>query len=446
MFSRTRRVCFCFLAFFLSAPVWAQDEIMVLESVRKTADTFSDQRVQSQLLAELAQHQLTTGQCDAALQTFAAIPVPMERRMALLTADFQFFTSDKADTLLQLLKTDPQTQSLTGRLALTMLEAKHPAPAWKLVETDKDAFESEQQRYDFLEKVLPQLQAEDWEKIPRFYRTFAPGMYQDWALLAIVKYLAGQQRYDEAEKFAGLLVLPLRLSWAYWEMSRFSPERLSEHYFDQAIEVIETVEINPNEEETTEMLAVQLRKFGRIAFQKEQKNKGERLLNRSEAAAAALTVPMQRYRQQCFLGKVLVELKQIESIEEYVAIDKILESLSAGLDRSRVLVWLAEAGWSEGWAKAVEAVSTPERGVPETDRVQQITDVLKRFAAHHRGLQATGNSSEDSVRISGEEWETYYFNPFAGADCGCYTVAGIGVRLRPCANALRCKACQVQPQ
>jgi len=27
-----------------------------------------------------------------------------------------------------------------------------------------------------------------------------------------------------------------------------------------------------------------------------------------------------------------------------------------------------------------------------------------------------------------------------------YTVAGIGVRLRPCANALRCKACQVQPQ
>ena len=27
-----------------------------------------------------------------------------------------------------------------------------------------------------------------------------------------------------------------------------------------------------------------------------------------------------------------------------------------------------------------------------------------------------------------------------------YTVAGIGVKLRPCANALRCKACQVQLQ
>ena len=27
-----------------------------------------------------------------------------------------------------------------------------------------------------------------------------------------------------------------------------------------------------------------------------------------------------------------------------------------------------------------------------------------------------------------------------------YTVAGIGVRLRSCTNALRCKACQVQPR
>jgi predicted negative regulator of RcsB-dependent stress response len=349
MFSRIQLVCCCSLAFLIFASARAQDMSLVLESVHKALDTFSDQRVQSQLLSELAQHQLTTGQCDAALQTFAAIPVPMERRIALLTADFQSFTSEKAEALFRLLKADPQTQSLTGLLARAMLEAKNTAPAWKLVETDKNAFESEQQQYDFLEKVLPQLQAEDWEKIPRFYRTFAPGMYQDWALLAIIKYLAGQQRYDEAEKFAGLLALPTRFSWAYWEICRLSPAELSEHYFDKAIEVIETVEISPNDEETTEMLAVQLRKFGRIAFQKEQKSRGERLLKKSEVAAASLTVPMQRYRQQCFLGKVFVELKQIESIGDYLAIDTMLESLSAGLDRSRVLVWLAEAGWSKGW-------------------------------------------------------------------------------------------------
>ena len=420
MFSRIWLVCFCVPLFLFPVSAQSQDGLLVLESVQKAVGTFSETRVQSQLLSELAQHQLATGQCDAALKTFAEIPVPQERRIALLTADFQSFPSDKAEALVQLLKTDPQTNSLTGRLALAMLEAKNTALAWKLIETDKEAFESEQQQYGFLENALPLLRMEDWEKIPRFYRTFSPGIYQDWALLAIIRYLTERQRYDEAEKFADLLVLPLRLSWAYGEMCRASPPEQSQHYFDKAIEVIETVEISPNDEETTEMLAVQLRVFARVAFQREQKIQGDRLLRRSEAAAASLTVPMQRYRQQCFLGKVRVEWKHVESVADYLAIDAMLETLSSGLDRSRVLVWLAEAGWSEGWTKAVEAISAPERGVPESDRVRQIIDVLKRFTAHRQGLPATGDSEEDSVRLSGEEWEAYYFNPFAGADCGCY--------------------------
>jgi len=409
----------------MTASVRAQDGLLVFESLQKAAETFSEPRVQSQLLSELAQHQLATGQCDAALKTFAAIPVPQERRIAILTTDFQSFPTENVEALVQLLQADPQTESLTGRLALAMLEANNTAAAWKLVETDREAFESEQQRYNFLEKALPLLRPEDWDKIPRFYRSFAPGMEQDWALLAIVKYLAGQRRYDEAEKFADLLALPLRRSWAYWEVSKLSPPEQSEYYFDKAIEVIETVEISSVDEETTEKLAVQLRIFGRTAFQKERKDQGERLLKKSEAATSALTVPMQRYRQQCFLGKAYYELKQIESIADYLAIDAMLESLPleslpSGLDRSRVWVWLAEAGWNEGWTKAVEAVSAPERGVPESDRVRQIVDVLKRFTAHCRGLSATGDPVEDSVRLSGEEWETYYFNPFAEADCGCY--------------------------
>jgi len=417
---RLSLACVCILTFLIPASVRAQNELLVIESVRKSAKTFSEPRIQSQLLSELAQHQLASGQCEAALQTFAAIPDPQERRIALLTADFQWFTTEKTEALLQLLKADPLTQSLTGRLALTMLEAKNTAPAWKLIETDREAFESEQQQYAFLEKALPLLQAEDWEKIPRFYRSFAPGMYQDWASLAIVKYLAERQRYAEAEKFADLLVLPLRRSWAYWEISRLSLPEHPAHYFDKAVEVIEAIEISPNDEETMENLAVQFRMFARIAFQKGQKDQSERLLRRSEAATAALAVPMQRYRQLCFLGKVRVELKQIESVADYLAIDEMLESLPSGLDRSRVLVWLAEAGWSEGWSKAVEAVSAPERGIPESDRVRQIVDVLKRYAAHHRGLPASGDPVEDAVRLSGEEWETYYFNPFAEPDCGCY--------------------------
>jgi hypothetical protein len=168
-----------------------------------------------------------------------------------------------------------------------------------------------------------------------------------------------------------------------------------------------------------EMLATQLRIFGHYAFLNNREEQGEQLLERSEAAATAVVMPMQRYRLQCFLGKVLVELKQIDSIQNYLPIDQILESLSSASDRSRVMVWLAEAGWNDGWTKAVEILSVPERGVLESDRAKQIADVLKRSVAHQQGFTATGDHSEDAVRISGEEFESYYYNPFAETDCGC---------------------------
>jgi len=393
------------------------------ETVQQAAEALSDSRLKSQLLSELAHQQLAMGYFDAALQTFAAIPEPQERRIALLVANFQSFPPEKIDPLLQILKENPHTNVLAGRLALAMLEAKNVDSAWKLVDTaDHSAgkvFESEQQQYDFLEKTLQQLHADDWGRITRLYRTFAPGTYQDWALLAMAKYLAGQNRYEEAEKYADLVALPLRWSWTFWELSQVSPAEQSARYFDKAINIIETEEIISNDEETLETLAAQLRIYGRIAFQKNQKDLGERLLERSEAVAASLTMPMMRYRAQCFLGKVLVELNLIPSIREYVAITAMLESLRSCMDRSRVLVWLAEAGWAEGWTKAIEAMSAPERGIPESERIQQIAAILKRFGAHYQGLQAVGNPSEDAVRISGELFEAHYFNPFAKADCGC---------------------------
>ena len=392
-------------------------------TTQRVAETLSDLRLQSQLLSELAQQQLATSQCDAALQTFAAIHDPHERRVALLVANFQFFPPEKIDPLLQILKAHPQTNTLAGRLALAMLETKNADSAWKLVETADhvvgQVFESEQQQYDFFEQALGQLHADDWAKITRFYRTFAPGTYQDWALLAMVKYLASQNRYEEAEKFADLIALPLRWSWTYWELSQLSSAERSALYFDKAIDIIETVEISSDEEEMMETLTAQLRIYGRIAFQKNRKDLGERLLERSEAAAASLSMPMLRSRTQCFLGKVLVELNLISSIRMYVATDTILESLRSNMDRSRVLVWLAEAGWSEGWTEAIEAISAPERGVPESERIQQIAAILRRFVAHHQNLQATGEPSEDVIRISGELFETRYFNPFTKADCGC---------------------------
>ena len=389
------------------------------EAAQRAAETLTDVRVKSQLLSELAQQQLSTKQFDAALQTFAAIPLPLERRVALLIADFQSFPPEKIEPLLQLLKMDSQTNPLAGRLAIALLDAKNTAAAWKLVETDRNAFETDQQQYEFFEKILPLADAGDWEKILHLYRTVAPGMYQDWASLALIKYLAERQRADEAERFIDRLSSSLRCAWAYWLIYRASPAEQAEHYFDKAIATAEDINITQDDAATMENLAVMLRIFGRNAFENDRRELGERLLEQSEAAAAALTLPIQRYRLQCFLGKVLIDLGRIESIREYLPINTMLESLSSALNRSRVSVWLAEAGWSEGWTYAAEIMATPERGTDESDRVRQIADVLKRFVSHHQGLGVSGDPSEDSVRISGEEFETLYFDPFAEWDCGC---------------------------
>jgi len=389
------------------------------EAAQRIAESLTDPRVKSQLLSELARQQLATGQFDAALQTFAAIPLPLERRIALLVADFQLFPPEKVEPLLQLLKADTQTSFLAGRLAIAMLDANNTAAAWKVIETDRGAFETDQQQYEFFEKVLPLADADGWAKVLRLYRTVAPGMYQDWASLALIKHLAERGRADEAERFFGSLSSLMRCAWAYWMIDRLSPAEQSERYFDKALETAETIEIPTSNEETTEKLASLLRIFGRAAFEKNQRELGERLLERSEAAATTLTLPIQRYRLQCFLGKILLELGLIGSIREYLPIDTMLESLSPALNRSRVSVWLAEAGWSDGWTKAVETMAIPERGTDESDRVRQISDVLNRFVAHHQGLEATGNLSEDAVRLSGEEFETLYFDPFAEWDCEC---------------------------
>ena len=388
------------------------------ESARKAAEALTNERAKSQLLSEIAQQQLRTEQFDAALQTFADIDSPLERRIALLTADFNNFPADKAKPLVQLLEKDTQTKMLAGRLALGIEEPGNTDLTWKLIETAKEPFESDLQRYNFLEKVLHQINENDWEKVSRLYKTFTDDLYRDWSSLAMIKFLAGYRKYEEADKIAASLA-PIRHSWAYWEMCKLVPAEQANPVFDKAAEVVETIAIVSGVDADMEMLATQLRIFGRYAYKNDWKEQGERLLERSESATAAVLMPMQRYRLQCFLGKVLVELKQIDAIQNYVPIEAMLESVASASERSRLLVWLAEAGWNEGWTKAVEVLSVPERGVLESDRAKQIADVLKRSIAHRAKLTATGDDVEDAIRLSGEEFESYYHDPFAEAKCDC---------------------------
>ena len=397
------------------------------EHTRSAANSFGDPRIKSQLLAELAQLQLATGQFESAIQTFSDIPDSLERRIALLIADFRTplnarqpvpFTAEHVQSLVELLESDLQTSKLAGRLAKAMLDAGRTDAAWLLVETATDPFESDEQQYEFFEAVLLAVPPGDWSRITRLYRSFSLGSIRDWATLAVLKYLTNQGRHEEAQRYADSLVMPLRHSWAYWEMSRQTEGEMSGRYFDQACRLVEEIEIDTNDD-LLEVLAVQLRIFGRMAFEKG--NRDSALLERSEAAAAAVIIPIQKYRLQCFLGKVLAELGIIDSISNYLPIESILASLSSEEERSRVLVWLAEAGLGvSAWEGAVEALSHPQRGVLESDRALQLAGVIKRYTAHVQNLPPMGNPGEDAVRLSGEEFEARYFNPFAEADCGCY--------------------------
>ena len=97
--------------------------LLPFDLIQEAAESLTDLRVKSQLLAELAQSQLFLEQFDAALRTLAAIPSSLERRVALLTADYQHFPPEKIGALVQLLESDPRTQFIAGNLALAMLEA-----------------------------------------------------------------------------------------------------------------------------------------------------------------------------------------------------------------------------------------------------------------------------------------------------------------------------------
>ena len=115
------------------ARVMTDISLHLFESVRNTVETMTDPFIKSQLLSELAQNQLATGQFDTALQTFANIPDPRERRIALLISNFQSFPPEKIESLVGLLETDSQTFFLPGRLAMSMLDAENIESAWKLV-------------------------------------------------------------------------------------------------------------------------------------------------------------------------------------------------------------------------------------------------------------------------------------------------------------------------
>lgn len=395
------------------------------ESVRKAAQTFVDPQVKSCLQGLLVQSQLETGQFDAALKTLTTISPPKDRRTALSFVDISLVPLEKIEPFVQLMQSDKETEWQIGYCAITLLESKNTPSAWKWIETAQKPFETEHTRYLFIKNVLPLIKENDWGRVLCLHRRFTDPLYKDWATLEMIKFLTRQQRYEEADTFARSFALPTRRSWAFAEMSRLTDAAQSAKFLDSAIEEINVANVDSSKTETeqereAENLAIQLRILGRLTLQQGHQESGEQLLERCESIIAGIKMPMQRYKQQCFLGKVLIEWNLISSIQDFVPVETILSAFSSGTDRAKVLVWLAEAGWNEGWQRAVEALSLSERGVMESERAAEIVFVVNRCVSHHRGSKTPpGALDMHGYHSSGEEWETLSFTPFADPDCNC---------------------------
>ncbi|MDR0521211.1 MAG: hypothetical protein LBH00_05085 [Planctomycetaceae bacterium] len=391
------------------------------------ADKLTDSRSQSKLFGEIARLQTANEEFDDAFQTLRKITVPDECRTVLLLINWQPLPLERIAALVNLLESRPQTAFLAGRLAMNMLEEngsmqpspplketsarqkKNNAAAWKLINTAKQPFESEEQRYHFFHRMISIIQQyqclpgwqEEQQKAVSFSASFTDEIYRDWAFYDLAAHCL-----SEAENFADKIAHPLRRAWCYNALRNY----------EKAKEIIETINIVAEKQDEAEMLSI----ASRIIGMNIGKEAGASLLERSEAAAAVIKIPMTRYRLQCFLGKVLKEQGRITAIEEYLPVRDMLASLSH-FDRSRAAVWLAEAGWTAGWAAAVESAAAPMRGIPETDRAEQMTEVIRRYAAYRARLKraANGYAIDETILFSGEELERSSFSPFALSDCGC---------------------------
>jgi predicted negative regulator of RcsB-dependent stress response len=396
-------------------------------ATQTAVERLSNPLAKSLILAELAGVQAENGLIDDAFTSIAQIPNRSEKRNVLSRLAFQSVGQNKTELLIRLVQTmfevDTGSSATVGRLAQSLLEAGNEkgkiyvTTALELVRAVEHPFDSERLRYDFVAKLIEIDVNEQSSNIRQFIETFTDTDYRDWALLAFAKRFAVQNQWADAEKIAGDFLLPRRQSWAFFELSRLATGEKKQKLLERAGEILETIFIEPD---SAEALSVQLRILGKTAFEAENEEVGIRLLERSEAAAACVPTPMQRFRTQYFLAKVLRELRQIDSVRNYLNIRELAESKLSGIERSRVWVWLAEAEPSDdNWTTAIQSASEPDNQSADIPCAERVAEILKRFSHRNRQNAPTGEPDIDAVRLDAENFEEYYFSAFTITDCGC---------------------------
>lgn len=395
------------------------------ETLRQAADAIPNLLARSTLLAELAKAQIDAGLFDEAFETIAEIPNRTEKRGVLLHLALDAIRDKRHAELFRLarmmLETDSKSGPTVGRLALDVLESGSVEAALELLRIPEVPFDSNRARYDFLVKLLPLAEKEKLGEVKIFLEGFSEPDYRDWALLAFVRRLAELEEWAEAETLADSFPEPRRRSWTLHELSRIADRDRRENLFERASTVLETVPIE-GDSESVEKLAIQLRLFGKSALRNGFTETGERLLERAEAAVQEISVPIQRARAGLFLAKVLREFGLIDSVESYLDASTWNRPGLTGVQRSRLLQWKAETDRKNlaDWNAAIRNAAEPTASEPdEFSRVERLAELVRRIPFRSRKASPTGEPDRDAMLLSAEEFEEYYFSPFAVDDCNC---------------------------
>lgn len=376
----------------------------------KIAEKFSNEQAKNQLLGEIVDVLVQAGQHTAALQTLPKITSMYERKRLLLGWSWKDITTEDIAKLAVMLESDDQTAMLAGRLATAMLDDGKTNEALLLIQSVKRPFETEKLRYSFIERYLQK--TENVDAVVPLTDDFQDETYIAWSRLALLKKFADLQRWQEAETLVGRFENPQQQSWCFLELYTRNPQNKT--YLERSAAILDDIGLPPD----AESLAVQLRITGKRCYEASLRDTGAALLEKSEAAAKSVPLPLPRLRLQCFLAKVLRELKLIGSATSYIAVDAIEREPLSIIDKSRVQEWL-----NESFCRNVEDVHVLleilNGKAADIDRAERIAEILKRAAVIAEHRKATGNPEEDAVNVSGEEYESYYFSPFAANDCGC---------------------------
>ncbi|MDR0871079.1 MAG: hypothetical protein LBN39_09845 [Planctomycetaceae bacterium] len=387
----------------------------------EAAEQFSNPLAKSAILAAVAEAHFAAEQFDEMFAAADAVPNRAEKKGLLvnLASDYtnvKPFLPNKVilKIISALIKLDAKNESAAGRFALTLLDKENVDAALALINSVKKPFDSHKSRYDFTAKLLEIGGEKHVPAALNLLKTFEDADYRDWASLALCKSYVQWKMPDEAVKIAEAFFQPLRRSWAFFELSQMVPNGKKAALLKKSGTVLESF---PVDKDNAEKAARQMRIIGKALYNAGETESGLQLLEQSEAAAAKIPEPMQRFKIRLLLAKVLRELGQIDSVQNYIGTKPLTGTEFNGIQRSELLQWFAEASPKEDevkiWNSAVRtAAATEEKETNEFPRAEQIVEIVRNFSARQ--------NHKPAADIPGtEEFDEYYFSPFAVTDCNC---------------------------